>query len=113
MYDTEIEIGAGRDIWVKALRSGEYEQTVSQLERNGAFCCLGVACEVAKQEGVIAEYNGDFGDLTSCEKVARWINVSPKAMYLIGLNDVGGRTFPEIADAVGNEKTYDEYAQGH
>jgi hypothetical protein len=33
--------------WVKALRSGEYEQGRNQLKtKNGKFCCLGVLCDL-------------------------------------------------------------------
>lgn len=43
-----------KEKWVKALRSGEYEQTTGQLRydpsfsgrRNPSYCCLGVLCEV-------------------------------------------------------------------
>lgn len=30
--------------WVAALRSGEYKQGTNSLHKNGAYCCLGVAC---------------------------------------------------------------------
>lgn len=36
--------------WVDALRSGEYEQGTGTLHPDGQYCCLGVACEVYKQE---------------------------------------------------------------
>ena len=32
-------------VWIKELRSGEYQQTQSALEDRNGFCCLGVACE--------------------------------------------------------------------
>jgi hypothetical protein len=32
--------------WVKALRSGDYEQGQEYLCRGGRFCCLGVLCEI-------------------------------------------------------------------
>ena len=32
--------------WVKALRSGKYQQGRAFLERAGAYCCLGVLCKV-------------------------------------------------------------------
>lgn len=44
--------------WVDALRSGEYKQGVGLLHRTKTvdgkdkFCCLGVACVVAMQNGV-------------------------------------------------------------
>lgn len=43
--------------WVAALRSGEYQQGYSALhavtpEDEHRFCCLGVLCELAVQDGV-------------------------------------------------------------
>jgi len=44
--------------FVAALRSGEYPQTIGALQRTSdrvgpiGFCCLGVACEVAIQDGL-------------------------------------------------------------
>lgn len=35
-------------LWVAALRSGEYPQDVGTLHTAKGFCCLGVACEVAR-----------------------------------------------------------------
>jgi hypothetical protein len=39
--------------WVAALRSGNYKQGKSWLRKGDQFCCLGVACELAVEEGVI------------------------------------------------------------
>jgi hypothetical protein len=36
--------------WVAALRSGQYQQNRGSLRRNDAFCCLGVLCELHRQE---------------------------------------------------------------
>lgn len=33
--------------WIKALRSGEYQQGQEYLHKNGKFCCLGVLCTIA------------------------------------------------------------------
>lgn len=38
--------------WVAALRSGEYEQGTGFLNKNGKYCCLGVACDLAVKDGV-------------------------------------------------------------
>jgi len=32
--------------WVKALRSGDYEQATGVLYNGTGFCCLGVACDI-------------------------------------------------------------------
>lgn len=39
--------------WVEALRSGQYQQGLGALNKNGKFCCLGVLCELAVADGVI------------------------------------------------------------
>lgn len=36
--------------WVAALESGEYRQTKGTLRKSGAFCCLGVLCNLHAQE---------------------------------------------------------------
>lgn len=47
--------------WVEALESGEYQQTTSYLARPTmtggpiGYCCLGVLCDLAVKDGVIAE----------------------------------------------------------
>lgn len=57
--------------WVKALESGNFNQTTGTLkerkvsknkkERVG-YCCLGVACELLTKEGLLEESQKDFGE---------------------------------------------------
>lgn len=35
--------------WAEALESGEYRQTKGTLRKSGAFCCLGVLCNMHAQ----------------------------------------------------------------
>jgi hypothetical protein len=40
-----------KEAWLKALRSGEYQQATNRLRTNEGFCCLGVLCDIYhKQE---------------------------------------------------------------
>jgi hypothetical protein len=54
---------------IDALRSGEYEQGYFKLERDGCFCCLGVACRVSQcdltieYDGVMVRFNGEYASL--------------------------------------------------
>lgn len=41
--------------WVKALRSGDYEQGQDYLCRGGKFCCLGVLCEIQELPKQVVE----------------------------------------------------------
>jgi hypothetical protein len=43
--------------WVKALRSGDYEQGQEYLCRGGKFCCLGVLCEIQELQKQNVEGN--------------------------------------------------------
>jgi hypothetical protein len=39
-------------LWAKALRSGKYKQIKGQLANKDGYCCLGVLCELAIENGV-------------------------------------------------------------
>ena len=39
--------------WLEALRSGEYIQGKNHLAKEGQYCCLGVLCDLAVQEGIL------------------------------------------------------------
>jgi hypothetical protein len=38
--------------WLAALRSGQYQQGQKYLKVNDRFCCLGVLCDLAVEDGV-------------------------------------------------------------
>jgi len=89
--------------WVAALRSGKYAQGRATLQQeSGGMCCLGVLCDIVKDE-VGGEWSDDrrgdgFVDFLSGDlKVDR--NYPPVAVYkLVGLEDVRvGRDIPVIA----------------
>ena len=106
--------------WVADLRSGKYKQGKGSLNCDGKLCCLGVACEVAIQNGVKvqviktkiddASYDGGFGFLP--ESVRDWLGLrTVDGEYKTGdchytslakLNDKG-KTFAEIADIIEGE----------
>jgi len=115
--------------WIAALRSGLYTQGIGQLhyrkESGSDFCCLGVLCDLAKQAGVVQEFeNSDdttsHGTSISYEveaapsgwrkttylpvPVVKWAGLSdpnPKipGETLAGKND-NGYSFEEIATAI-------------
>ncbi len=106
--------------WVKALRSGKFRQTREKLRaRNGACCCLGVACEVAIAGGVKVHrewsayakgyaYGGEqlSGELP--EEVRQWLGLRiSDGVYrnsrLTYDNDTLGLSFKQIADIIESE----------
>jgi len=103
--------------WVAALRSGKYPQGKSWLLKDGKYCCLGVACELAAQTGLtsspshpqfknVVTFDGEDAFLPS--SVRKWLGLvevdgAPKnGPSLVDLNDKG-KTFEEIADFIESE----------
>lgn len=100
--------------WVRALRSGKYKQTQNQLADNeeGAFCCLGVACELAVKAKVISKYNPNGAYLP--EKVRKWLGIRQREgryldtehyayTFLTVDNDVEYKSFEDIAKIIESE----------
>lgn len=99
-----------KEMWIEALESGKYKQGYGQLEKDNQFCCLGVLCQVAIQNGVkierkIDDLTGnmvyDKNDSILPNVVANWANID-NAPYIDGacawnLNDSDKLTFAEIA----------------
>ena len=107
-------------LWLEALESGRYQQgkfALAVLDKNKPlrYCCLGVACEVARENGVDLKvnqirdrlyYNGD----TLCLPlvVINWLGLSTNTgefendQSLTSIND-DGATFEEIADIIRSE----------
>lgn len=110
-----------RDIatkWTEALRSGKYQQGSGVLRKGSAFCCLGVLCDLHRQEagGQWVDKDAPGGGLTyvtACggwdyamlpTEVANWAGVqspNPSAAgeWLTHLND-SGRSFTDLADRI-------------
>jgi hypothetical protein len=88
--------------WVAALRSGNFKQGKTYLNKDNVFCCLGVLCEVAHVPKTVSQsyikYDGDAIALT--KKLREQFNISyPQVDHLIGMNDnVPHKSFNEIAD---------------
>ena len=92
--------------WVEALRSGKYAQTKRQLAYGESYCCLGVACELAIDSGIISSYestdNGLPEEVQNALGLRFSIGVYGKNTSLAGINDKGA-TFNEIADIIESE----------
>ena len=84
--------------WVKALRSGKYKQCDGHLANGkGAFCCLGVACELAKEAGVIKDYRRSDGALPV--DVRTWLGLKSTAGTM-----EGKRKYADLTDYNDNAK---------
>lgn len=120
--------------WVKALRSGEYEQTKDKLvSEDDSFCCLGVLCNLSVDDGVgewrhdhilgrwffqcneyfdfkdameLPESVREWAGMNSCDGAIR-TDISPYSLiYPPTLAELNdnGKSFKEIADII--EKNY-------
>jgi hypothetical protein len=101
--------------WLKALESGEFNQTTGQLENlhpKPAHCCLGVACVLAEKDGAKVErytdhYGPDYdkriigGSLIDHEDVMNWLGLRSPA----GLQFVDGVLVGKSQSAI--EKGYE------
>ncbi len=84
------------ELWCQALESGEYVRGTNCLKRVGkegfSYCCLGVACEVAKTIGVPLE---ESVSLNSVAFNGRQTNVPTIVRDLFGLRTHQGEFFDE------------------
>ena len=105
-----------KELWVEALRSGEFIQTEGALKNSDGYCCLGVLCELHRRafggskwikidSNAEAHYCGHTGDLPN--EVIEWADFpGPEGEKgsleetLVTMNDIAKNTFSEIADFI-------------
>jgi len=110
------------DMWVSALRSGEYAQTKQFLRKGGGFCCLGVLCDLHQRRTNAGEWKDHADGLEAAyvcsldednnsrtclpEDVYTWADCSPDpsdaavGLPLAVLNDDHGYTFDQLAEVI-------------
>lgn len=108
-------------LWVDALRSGEYNQGFGSLiERDDAnncsYCCLGVACKIYEKQTGIKLLKHDWAGHFQPSQVSEWFGfpsyvfeicsktTEQEAISATIANDELKWSFKKIADAI--EKTY-------
>lgn len=114
-----------KELWIEALRSGDYKQTINYLRDDVGYCCLGVLCNIYLEqvsddckwtEDNNFQYPYEYEDdlfayeaesLPQC--VIDWSDlpdenpdIVAKDMDLATLNDEGA-SFKEIADLIEEE----------
>lgn len=45
--------------WIAKLESGDYDQTTGHLNVGSGYCCLGVLCEIAVEDGIVIKQATD------------------------------------------------------
>ena len=107
-----------RAAWVAALRSGNYTQRKSNLQRPGegaGHCCMGVGCEVMEQRGLpvhredgrlVGPYLAQQGGHYRAVALALGVDVREE-FALAQLNDSHGASFEIIADAIAQDSVFE------
>jgi len=101
--------------WVKALRSGDYQQTKETLkgelpDGGTGHCCLGVLAEImgygAEEEPYIGDEESIMYQSAGPDKIYRDFNLILGVGFMEDLIDKNdkGFTFEEIADTIEREK---------
>lgn len=76
--------------WIQALRSGNYAQGKYNLRRQDSYCCLGVLCDIVKDE---VNYNwlpvdDSLGTFYKIYKIDQADEILPESVAIYaGLND--------------------------
>lgn len=117
------------DLWIAALRSGEYKQCTGGLCNDGKYCCLGVATEIymkhnpgkvakTRPQGlslynIYTDSNGHAQKYGLLKEVEDWYRID-LAVRIVGddgryaglvcLNDDLQKSFTEIADVLEKHK---------
>lgn len=105
-----------KELWVQALRSGEYNQSFCSLNNGIGYCCLGVLCDLAVKDGVgewrsngnMAFYYGTGiheSKLWLSGQVLEWAGIKEPDPNVHGeklstWNDKTRLSFAEIADLI-------------
>jgi hypothetical protein len=93
------------------LRADLYKQGGGQLKdyKTGAYCCLGVACELStlgKFAGVFYVVDGPYSNFIPTEVISWLGDISQQRLQeLVNLNDMHRKTFAEIADHIESWET--------
>lgn len=103
--------------WIAALRSGKYKQTVEQLQKSThgyetedcGFCCLGVLCDLAVDDGV-DKWDTNSLSMADCvipDHILKWSGLRTADGVVPGIkenlwqmNDNMRKSFSEIAAVI-------------
>lgn len=88
-----------KERWLEALRGGAYKQTQGVLRDEYGFCCLGVLCDILKDDGVgewktQIKMNGETIYKFDTGVNASTVDLTGKVMEASGLNSFCG-TLPD------------------
>lgn len=90
--------------WVKALKSGKYNQCIRKLYDGNSYCCLGVACVInginKRLLNAVGQPPFKFSSLPAIIREDSEGKSNAVMNRLMEMNDGENKTFPEIADYI-------------
>lgn len=103
-----------KNLWVKAARSGEFQQRGYALYRNNKYCIMGVLAMLAMLEGICDYSENSSGEGLFDDEVAKlpqsvvdWAELKSDSgiikgefVTLQGYNDTFGYDFEQLADII-------------
>lgn len=98
-----------RHMWANRLESGRVTQGRGKLGLlDGSRCCLGVACDLAVDLGVLKIFDPDDGDLSVYPEVKDMLGITTgdggyADRSLVQDNDTSGHSFAVIAATIRSE----------
>ena len=97
-----------KDRWVEALRSGKYKQAKGTLRNKEGFCCLGVLCDIVKDE---LGYYWSIEEEASHYTIFNSVGVLPfEVMELVGMAYSDGSIYVEGDEQINHLPTYNDQA---
>lgn len=111
----ELDVSMNADIkqrWVEALRSGQYKQGSGCLKVNDSYCCLGVLCELHRQDfpgkgwqlastrSLLFSYISEYDFHEPPAEVSAWTGLDPSVYDLLADANDSGADFPTIASLI-------------
>lgn len=96
MSKKKKELSKPVKLWLAALRSGKYKQTKGQLKDSKGHCCLGVASELAVQQGIVKKFR--HSDTGLMPKVKKWLGLTDQyGLFDVTVVNDDGEYFDSLA----------------
>ena len=103
-----MKLTSAQEQWLRALESGEYEQTAGWLRAGDAFCCLGVACDLYDSTAwsAISDYyyygHENVFDKVLPREVQDWLGLRDGSGSFYGMSDSDDNTWTLKKTGVNN-----------
>lgn len=114
-----FEFTENQKLWIAALQSNKYKQTTEAMEKTplgGYYCCLGVACVLAKEAGIpiVVDANDCIVGqiLTNQPEVQKWLGLAdPAGEPIAALKDLSDIELESLVEMNDKGISFEEIAE--